>query len=316
MVVVPKSDQLNPSLNVAQQFFHYTFGKVANGKVDPQRILSAFIAISTFGNIVVMTFVAARVKQEIAKEGVLPAYKFFGSSQNVSFGRLLEYAHRKKDSLLVRNMWWLLKMRWMDPHEHTQETPVGALFLHWFFTVVMILVTIHLAPLDAYNLLVGLYSYAVVAVFGLLVAVGVLKLRFSRREKWRKKSAANPFLSITAASFFVVGCAYPIVASWVPPMGQYSKLKPVVPWFTVPTVSWSMLAFGVIWYLGFLGFAAQRRRKEKVEFKVDRVADFVPDPSPDGPLVQVHETVYLAWVAKEVSSPDQARASISSRESF
>jgi amino acid transporter len=60
MIVVPKSDQMNPSLNVAQQFFHLTFGKIAGNRVDPQRILSAFIAISSFGNIVVMTFAAAR----------------------------------------------------------------------------------------------------------------------------------------------------------------------------------------------------------------------------------------------------------------
>lgn len=316
MIVVPKSDQLNPDLNVAQQFFHYTFSKVANNKVDAQRILSVFIAISTFGNIVVMTFVAARIKQEIAKEGVLPLYKFFGSSQNASFGRILEYAHRKKDSFIVRNLWWLLKMRWMDPREHSEETPVGALFLHWLFTVFMILVTARLAPLDAYNLLVGLYSYAVVAIFGFLVAVGMLKLRFSSREKWRKKSEANPFISITAASVFTIGCAYPVVASWVPPMGVYAKVKAVVPWFTVPAVSWSIVAFGVVWYVGFLGYAARRLRNDKLEFKVEKVADFIPDPSPDGPLVQVHETVYLAWAAKEVSSPEPARVSTSSRDSF
>ena len=77
MIVVPKADQLNPDLNVAQQFFHYTFSHLSNGKVDPQRILSSFIAVSAFGNVVVMTFVAARIKQEIAKEGILPWYHFF-----------------------------------------------------------------------------------------------------------------------------------------------------------------------------------------------------------------------------------------------
>ena len=37
-----------------------------------KRVMSAMIAFSIFGNIVVMTFTAARVKQEIAKEGILP----------------------------------------------------------------------------------------------------------------------------------------------------------------------------------------------------------------------------------------------------
>lgn len=61
-------------------------------------------------------------------------------------------------------------MRWMHPREHSEETPVGALFLHWIFTVFMIIVTVQLTPLDAYGFLVGIYSYAVVSAFNFLVA--------------------------------------------------------------------------------------------------------------------------------------------------
>lgn len=60
MLVVPKSDQLNAELDIAQQFFQLTYNNIANSGVDPQRIMSAFIAISTFGTIFVMTFAAAR----------------------------------------------------------------------------------------------------------------------------------------------------------------------------------------------------------------------------------------------------------------
>jgi hypothetical protein len=60
MVVVPKSDQLNASLNVAQQFFQLTFGKIGGRHFNADRVFSAFLAISTFGNIVTFTFVAAR----------------------------------------------------------------------------------------------------------------------------------------------------------------------------------------------------------------------------------------------------------------
>jgi hypothetical protein len=66
MVVVPKADQLNPKNNVARSFFQLTFGAISGDDTQPQRILSAFMAISSFGNIVVMTFTAAR--------GLLPAY--------------------------------------------------------------------------------------------------------------------------------------------------------------------------------------------------------------------------------------------------
>jgi hypothetical protein len=58
MVVVPKELQLNN--NVALLFFKSTFGTLSKNDDLPERILSAFMAISSFGNIVVMTFTAAR----------------------------------------------------------------------------------------------------------------------------------------------------------------------------------------------------------------------------------------------------------------
>jgi hypothetical protein len=179
----------------------------------------------------------------------------------------------------------------------------------------MLLVTIHLSVTDAYNLLVNLYSYSIVAVFGFAVALGLLKLRFSSRERWRQKSSFNPYLSILCAFIFAIASAYPIVASWVPPSAGLSQ-NATVAWFTVPTVAWSILAVGVIWYLGFNLYAARRARKEGVEFEVQKVPEFDRDPPPDGPPVQVHETVFLAWVAKENYHPSVEMVSRSSRESF
>lgn len=60
MVVVPKAVQLDPANNVALEFFRLTYGTIANGSAEPNRVLSAFMAVSSFGNIVVMTFTAAR----------------------------------------------------------------------------------------------------------------------------------------------------------------------------------------------------------------------------------------------------------------
>ena len=60
MIVVPKEEQLDSRNNVALLFFQRTFGAISDDKRQPQRILSAFMAVSSFGNIVVMTFTAAR----------------------------------------------------------------------------------------------------------------------------------------------------------------------------------------------------------------------------------------------------------------
>lgn len=259
------------------------------------------------------------MKQEIAKEGILPFAKFFAQTKNLSFGRLLKWIRDGEHTLIKRKFHWLLRQKWMDPKEHTQETPFGALFLHWTFTIIMILATIHLTPTDAYSVLVNLYSYTIVAVFGFAIAIGMLKLRLSSHEKWRKKSNFNPYLSITSALIFAIGSAYPIVASWVPPTGSYAKqTKLTVAWFTTPTVAWSILGFGLVWYAGFNLFAMRRSRKEGLEFRVEKEPNFENDPEPDGPPVQTHETVYLAWVSKEyahqtgTAEMEEARVSMQS----
>lgn len=59
MIVVPREVLLSGN-NIALAFFERTFGVVSKDDNQPERILSAFMAISSFGNIVVMTFTAAR----------------------------------------------------------------------------------------------------------------------------------------------------------------------------------------------------------------------------------------------------------------
>ncbi len=75
MIVVSKDDQLNEKTSVALAFLRNFMGDR-----KASRVFAAFTAISGLGNIIVVTFTAARVKQEIAKEGILPFAKFFGES--------------------------------------------------------------------------------------------------------------------------------------------------------------------------------------------------------------------------------------------
>jgi len=185
----------------------------------------------------------------------------------------------------------------------------------------MILVTIHLSPTAAYVVLVDLYSYTIVAIFGLAIAIGMLKLRFSSRERWRQKSSFSPFLSILSAIIFAIGSAYPIIASWVPPHGSFAaQTKAPVPWYTTPTVAWSILGFGMLWYVGFNAYAARRAAKDGVEFQVQKVPEFDREPLMDGEglgsPIQVHETVFMAWVAQEYNQPQVEMDQRSSRASF
>jgi hypothetical protein len=207
------------------------------------------------------------VKQEIAKEGILPLAKFFAETKNLSFGRLLTWVRSDKHTFINRNFGWLLRQSWLDPKEHSQETPFGALFLHWFFTILMILVTFHLDPTDAYNLLVNLYSYTIVAIFGCAIVIGMLLLRTGSHGRWRKKSTFNPYFSVISVLIFAAASAYPIIADWIPPIGSYAKETTLtVPWFTVPTVAWSILGCGLAWWVGFILYALRRLRIDGLEF--------------------------------------------------
>lgn len=298
MVVVPEEDQILAGGNVALQFFERTFGNLSPDDNRAQRILSAFLAISSFGNIIVMTFTAARVKQEIAKEGILPWPKFFGQNRDISFGRFLKWA--RKTPLINRPFYGILQLRFLDPSEHSQETPVGALFLHWVFCIVLIIATWGQYPNDAYGVLISMFTY-VHTVFGLMLSVGMLYLRFASSCDWRNKASGFvPFFSILAAFLFGLGNLFPIVALWVPPFGEFARttIKPIS-WFITPIMSWCVLAVGALWWLGFLAVAKRIESKKGNIFTVEKRPEFDRDPPDSGDFVQVHETVYLAWVAKE-----------------
>ena len=58
MLIVPKEVQMVQ--NTAQAFFQRTFGQLSGDVRVGQRTLNAFMAISSLGNIIVVTFTAAR----------------------------------------------------------------------------------------------------------------------------------------------------------------------------------------------------------------------------------------------------------------
>jgi len=133
------------------------------------------------------------VKQELAKEGILPYSKFF-----------------------ARNRFW----RWAfwrsaDSHDYesTEATPVGALLLHWVFSIILIIGTFSLSPTVAYNTYVRMYSFTIDALFGFLVGFGLLLLRIlERRTQWSEISGENKWLSTICATIFTIGNLYPVCA--------------------------------------------------------------------------------------------------------
>jgi amino acid transporter len=298
MAVVPKSTQLNDT-SVAQSFFELTFGALSPTDKTAARIFSAFLAISSLGNIIVMTFTAARVKQEIAKESMIPWPKFFAQNYDFSLGRVLRWARRTE--AINRPFHRLLSMRWLLPENHSEHTPVGALLLHLVTCLILLLATYTQRPQDAYFILTGLAAYVVNGCFGTLLAAGIIYLRFTKKCHWRQKAERiNPVLSVVSAIVYFIGNLFPVVTTWVKP--SKALLSRTVQWFIVPTASWCVLAFAGLWWVGLILAEKRTDRKTSTVLKVQKVPEFESDP-PDGGLpVQVHETVYLCRVGKETLS--------------
>ncbi|EEH04696.1 high affinity methionine permease [Histoplasma capsulatum G186AR] len=319
MSVVPIADQLNEQMNLAERFFELTFGKLNVADNTGQRIFNTFLAVSSFGNIVVMTYTAARVKQEIAKEGILPFPKFFAMNRDVSLARLLRWAHCRP--ILPRLFGRMLRSRWFVPEGHSEETPVGALILHFGSCLVLILVTYRVEPTNTYRLLAKVYTYSVHAFFGVLLAGGILHLRLNRKEGWRKKAIGiNPQLSVMSAIVYLLGSLFPVIVSWVEPSGELERFADTkIHWYLVPLLSWSAIAFGALWWLGFLVFAKRVEKRNGTIFMIQRDPAFARDPPINGSPIQVNETVYLGWVTKENLTTMQAsggRQGESSRHDF
>ncbi|KAF1817012.1 amino acid transporter [Eremomyces bilateralis CBS 781.70] len=297
MVVVPKELQVQGE-SVALTFFELTFGALTEDNTGG-RVFNAFLAISSLGNIIVMTYTAARVKQEIAKEGIIPWAKFFASNSDLSLGRILRSAQRAPWA--PKPFLRLLRSRWLRPEDHSEKTPFGALTLHLFTSFILIFATWGLTPENSYSLLTSLLAYLLNGIFGTMVGVGILILRFKKKEQWRKKaSKINPFLSVLTAFIYTIGNLFPVIASWIKPSARFfGRAHLTLTWYLVPTISWACLGFGALWWFGFLGYAKHRERKSNTVFTVKRVPEFDRDPPSTGPPVQVHETVYLSWVGRE-----------------
>ncbi|KKA22853.1 High affinity methionine permease [Rasamsonia emersonii CBS 393.64] len=118
---VPKADILSSGQILAATFFRNMFGDRA------ERVMSVFVALSAFGNVLSVLFSQGRIVQELGREGVLPFSKIWASN-------------------------WPF------------NSPAAGLFEHYLVSVIIMLAP---PPGDAYNFLLNLISYplSIVNVF-------------------------------------------------------------------------------------------------------------------------------------------------------
>jgi hypothetical protein len=283
MIVVPISTQV--SGNVAEVFIRLTLGRVSSyGDKHAAEILNAFMAFSSLGNVIVSTYTAARVKQEISKEGILPFSNLIARNYDVLSRVTGCFRHRPWHKSRPTKGWEGIY----------EKTPLGALLLHLFFSLLIIFCTWGISsPASAYTVVFGIYSYVVDAFMAVTIGVGLLYLRvLPNRTHWYLKSSSNGIVSIISATLFVIANIFPVIVLWVPPTTGFMT---TYPWFLVPTIGVLLLAIGVLYWGIFVGMVPRLGNRRGKELRVERTPFFHTE---NGEPVQVAEVVAFDWVVR------------------
>jgi len=281
LCAVPSTYYTNGGANLpimATVFFANIFGNEG-----AERAMSGLIAVSIFGNLLVMTFTAARVKQEIAKEGILPFSLFFATGHTTP----LEW---------LKASWRGNTKSKADPNrmnDHLEQAPMAALGLHWFTSVLLVSVTSMLQSSTAYSFLVSLYSYVVIILPSFLSAAGLLYLKLSKQRNWRNLCNFKPWLDPLHAVLTFIIMGFFLFASFAKPGAVILHNILSYPWYLVPTIGLSSLLWGMVWWLGLKG-SMRYRQKSLV---VHRTPFIVQDEEDEGQWVQKAEIVDHEWIA-------------------
>ncbi|KAF2743492.1 amino acid transporter [Sporormia fimetaria CBS 119925] len=219
--------------------------------------VSVLLAIFIFGNIMAQTYTASRVKQEIAKEAILPWSLQLASGNNALLSRLLSHGGQPAIN---------------DINHHLEQVPIAATFLHWAFEILLVLVFgIPLKPSTSYRILTYLKTFSVVGVLGLFTVLGLLFLKLDshfRRERgrrWYEKVAWRPWSDPLPTAVACAALTFILLATFAPP--SVSRSDEELPYWAGPVIGWMVTLLGVLWWLG-LRFV---QWKGRFELQVRRV---------------------------------------------
>ena len=280
---------------MANVFFTSVFGSAI-----ASRVMSGIIAVCIYGNIIVMTFTASRVKQEIAKEGILPWSIFFATGTNTP-------------DWWLRNRFWPKKGLYSpspfgalpDPDAPIpDQTPMAALLLHWVMSTLLIAVTAHLTAAVAYSALVFLYSYVLIALIGFFVASGLVYLYLAPGTNWHGSDHAlgfRPWGGPTAAIIYAVVSLFMLITAFLKPADNspFAYSQSHIQWYILPAVGLSSLLWGPLWW-GGLHLYQRVRGLTLVVTRVPHIEQESGSGGPDsqGEWVQRSEVVVRAWMSR------------------
>jgi hypothetical protein len=222
------------------------------------------------------------VKQEIAKEGVLPYSLFFAESYGLSLGRLFGRKAKSKNK------------------RYHEKTPAATLALHWVITNILVMapvLAIQPKPYNstaAYSYITTAFVYDINVVYFVILSFGLLCLRYTPGVHWAEKSPLKGLISVTASLVFLIGCLFPLICIWIPDPAfpQATRTNYLVPWWAGQTLAVCLLLFSFLYWVAFRLYIRIRSDRGGETLYVKREPIFKHE---NGGLTQVYEIVTLQW---------------------
>ncbi|PQE10990.1 high-affinity methionine permease protein [Rutstroemia sp. NJR-2017a BVV2] len=201
-LVVELDDFKTAGVVVAGHFFKNIFGEVLG-----ENVLPIAVVVSAFGNIAATSFAQARVNQELGNDGLLPFSRFFARNSNPG----------------------------------AEAPPTPGLFLHWFVSVLVIVVP---PPGEIYNFLVDIGGYPV-SVISVAISGGLLYLQMTPAENYTSPFRARKIYTVV---FLLSNCLL-LVLPWMKPADGRGEGR--FAYYAYPATAVGVLGSGVVYWVGW-----------------------------------------------------------------
>ncbi|KAJ4386471.1 hypothetical protein N0V93_009367 [Gnomoniopsis smithogilvyi] len=227
-LVVDKDEFRSAGVVVAGVFFRKVFGDGLGA-----HILPLFVVVSAAGNIAATSFAQARVNEELAKEGILPAF-WLSKPANIPEKLTTTGAAGQRPSSPSKSR--------SRPSSLDAITPSRGLLLHWLVSVAAIVIP---PPGKIFNFLVDIGGYPV-SVISVAVSLGLLYLHSTPDENWNTPyKAPHAAIVVFAASNCLL-----LVLPWIPPKGGMAgDGDGRFPSWAYPATSLLVLGLGAVYWI-------------------------------------------------------------------
>lgn len=218
-LVVDKDEFRSAGVVVAAVFFRKVFGDGLGAHMLP-----LIVVVSAAGNIAATSFAQARVNEELAREGILPA---FWLSKPAAAVAQQKPGSRRPSKARVS----------LSSSSSSTISPSRGLLLHGLVSVAAIVLP---PPGKIFNFLVDIGGYPV-SVISVAVSLGLLHLHAT--PGW-----TTAYRAPRAAVFVFAGsnCLL-LVLPWIPPRGGLDDAR--FPSYAYPATSLGVLALGAVYWV-------------------------------------------------------------------